>query len=125
MLPAEECTIGNLFRQWQADYQFCITIALKCVGEDCLRESPREAHYSYIYGHQLFRLPLQRPTNCHLGVCLSSAYLSRNGALTWQWLSTSAGVLIQIGEMRLDHGFPTSKEVFHPSPTGKRINQIV
>lgn len=63
------------------------------------------------------------------GVCLSSAYLSRNGSITSQWLSTSAGVLVQNGGARLMtsacHGFPTSDEVYHPSPTGRRIGQIV
>lgn len=62
------------------------------------------------------------------GVCLSSAYLSRNGAITLQWLTTSAGVLVQKGGTRLmtssDHGFPASEEVYHPSPTGRRIGQI-
>ena len=59
------------------------------------------------------------------GVCLSSA----DGATTSQWRNTSAGVLVQNGATRLmtaaDHGFPTSGEVYHPSPSGRRIGHII
>ena len=62
------------------------------------------------------------------GVCLSSAFRMEQGLATSGWLSTSAGILLQKGNKRCltlaNHGFPDSSEVYHPSPTGRRIGQI-
>lgn len=62
------------------------------------------------------------------GVCLASSFVIEGGLAISSWLSTSAGLFLQKGNKRClsvaNHGFPDSLEVYHPSPTGRRIGQI-
>ncbi|KAI4135290.1 MAG: hypothetical protein LQ347_000808 [Umbilicaria vellea] len=62
------------------------------------------------------------------GVCLASSLVMEGGLPTSRWFSTSAGLFLQRGTKRYvsvaNHGFPDSSEVYHPSPTGRRIGQI-
>lgn len=59
------------------------------------------------------------------GVCLSSAA----SAAKTTWKTTTAGVVIQRGPERwltvANRGFPATNEVFHPSPSGRHIGNIV
>lgn len=63
------------------------------------------------------------------GVCLSSSSFSQGGNPAALWRSTTAGTLWQKGATRLltvaDHGFTDSNEVYHPTPAGRRIGEIV
>lgn len=63
------------------------------------------------------------------GVCLASAVLDNSGLLTTTWQSTTAGIMLQQGSERAisvaNDGFRQSEEVYHPTPLGRRIGQIV
>ncbi|KAL9627433.1 MAG: hypothetical protein Q9204_006568 [Flavoplaca sp. TL-2023a] len=63
------------------------------------------------------------------GVCVSSSLFSQAGGLATLWRSTTAGTLWQKGTTRLltvaSHGFASSNEVYHPTPSGRRIGEIV
>jgi hypothetical protein len=71
----------------------------------------------------------QTPFQLSPGVCLSSAAGPGDDFCQSTWKSTTAGVMVQRGpERRLtaaNHGFGASREVFHPSPSGRRIGEIV
>lgn len=71
----------------------------------------------------------QTPFQLSPGVCLGSATESANASFSSTWQATTAGVMVQRGsERRLtaaNHGFKASCEVFHPSPSGRRIGEIV
>ena len=62
------------------------------------------------------------------GVCLASSLIMEGNLPTSKWLGTSAGLFLQKGNKRYvsvaHHGFPDSPEVYHPTPTGRRIGQI-
>ncbi len=62
------------------------------------------------------------------GVCLASSFVMEGSLPTSKWLGTSAGLFLQRGHKRYisiaNHGFPSSSEVYHPSPTGRRIGQV-
>jgi hypothetical protein len=68
------------------------------------------------------------PHQISAGVCLASSFVMEANLPTSRWLSTSAGLLMQKGNRRYinisSHGCPDSPEVYHPSPTGRRIGQI-
>ncbi|KAI4223186.1 MAG: hypothetical protein L6R40_008518 [Gallowayella cf. fulva] len=63
------------------------------------------------------------------GVCLPSALFSQDGTPASLRRTTTAGTLWQKGTTRLltvaAHAFEDSIEVFHPSPSGRRIGEIV
>ena len=63
------------------------------------------------------------------GVCIASAALDSSGLLISTWQSTTAGIMLQRGSERLisvaNHGFRLSDEVYHPTPMGRRVGQIV
>ena len=63
------------------------------------------------------------------GVCLSSAASAGTHQYQTTWQNTTAGVMIQRGlERRLtvaNNGFPATNKVFHPSPSGRHIGNIV
>ena len=62
------------------------------------------------------------------GVCLASSLIMEGNLPTSKCLGTSAGLFLQKGNKRYvsvaHHGFPDSPEVYHPTPTGRRIGQI-
>ena len=71
----------------------------------------------------------QSPFQISPGVCLSSAGSAGTHQHQSIWQNTTAGVMIQKGsERRLtvaEHGFSATNEVFHPSPSGRHIGNIV
>lgn len=69
------------------------------------------------------------PKTLSPGICLASATLDNSDPLTNTWRTTTAGIMLQRGSDRLmtvaNHGFSRSDEVYHPTPLGRRIGQIV
>lgn len=63
------------------------------------------------------------------GVCVASAVLDNSGLFTSTWQSKPAGIMLQQGSERVisvaNQGFRHSDEVYHPTPLGRRIGQIV
>lgn len=63
------------------------------------------------------------------GVCLASASLDSASLLTSTWRTTTAGIMLQRGYDRLitvaNDGFRHSEEVYHSTPLGRRVGQIV
>lgn len=69
------------------------------------------------------------PKKLSPGVCLASAVLDNSGLSTSPWRTTTAGIMLQRGSERLisvaNHGFRQADEVYHPTPLGRKIGQIV
>ncbi|MCJ1269224.1 hypothetical protein MMC22_009113 [Lobaria immixta] len=63
------------------------------------------------------------------GACLASAVPGNSGLSTSTCRTTTAGIMLQRGSERLisisNHGFELADEVYHPTPLGRKIGQIV